>query len=108
LFFQPGLIYTKIKDEPPTTYFDSANVANSLIANGCRIEGSVENSILFRGVKVHEGVRLRNCIVLQNCEIKDNVTIENAILDKEVMVTANKMLCGDQKVPYIAQKRKVI
>ena len=108
LFYKPGLIYTKIKDEPPSKYLENANVRNSLIANGCIIDGTVENSILFRAVKVNKGVHLKNCIVLQNCEIRENVSIENAILDKDVVVKTGRELKGDTAVPFIAAKKKVI
>jgi glucose-1-phosphate adenylyltransferase len=108
LFYKPGLIYTKIKDEPPAKYLRHSDVSNSLIANGCIIDGTVENSILFRAVKVHKGVHLKNCIVLQNCEIRENVSIENAILDKDVVVKTGRELKGDIAVPYIASKKKII
>lgn len=108
LFFQPGLIYTKIKDEPPTKYMKHAQVGNSLIANGCVIDGKVENSILFRGVKVHKGATLKNCIVMQNGEIHAGTSIVNAILDKEVVVEKGRELRGDLSAPFIAAKRKVI
>jgi glucose-1-phosphate adenylyltransferase len=108
LFYKPGLIYTKIKDEPPAKYLQHSNVSNSLIANGCIIDGTVENSILFRAVKVNKGVHLKNSIVLQNCEIRENVSIENAILDKDVIVKAGRELKGHIAVPYIAAKKKII
>lgn len=108
LFFTPGAIYTKIKDEPPARYLQNAQVKNSLVANGCVIEGEVENCILFRGVKVHKGASLRNCIVLQNCEIQDQVNMENAILDKDVMIHSGRILKGAVTAPFIAAKRKVI
>jgi glucose-1-phosphate adenylyltransferase len=108
LFYKPGLIYTKIKDEPPSKYLEHANVHNSLIANGCIINGTVENSILFRAVKVNKGVNLKNCIILQNCEIHENVSIENAILDKDVIVNTGRELKGDMSIPFIAAKKKII
>lgn len=108
LFFQPGLIYTKIKDEPPTKYLRGAKVNHSLIANGCVIDGTVENSILFRGVKVHRGATLRNCIVMQNGEIHSHASIVNAILDKEVVIEQERDLRGGLSAPFIAAKRKVI
>lgn len=108
LFYRPGLIYTKIKDEPPTRYLQNSNVKNALIANGCIIEGEVENCILFRGVKVKKGAVLRNCIVLQNGEIQENVLVENAILDKDVMIHSGRVLKGAITAPFIAAKKKVI
>jgi glucose-1-phosphate adenylyltransferase len=108
LFFQKNLIYTKVKDEPPARYLESAAAKNSLIANGCIIEGKVENSILFRGVKIHKGAYVKNSIILQNCEIEENVIIENAILDKDVFISRGRILTGDNKAPFIAAKTKVI
>jgi glucose-1-phosphate adenylyltransferase len=108
LFFQKDLIYTKVKDEPPAKYSDTAAVKNSLIANGCMIEGKVENSILFRGVKIRKGAYVKNSIILQNCEIEENVIIENAILDKDVFISRGRVLTGDNKAPFIAAKTKVI
>lgn len=108
LFFDQGLIYTKVKDEPPAKYWDNANVTNSMIANGCIIEGTVENSILFRGVKVRKGAHVKNSIVLQNCEIDMNAHIEKAILDKDVLIQSGNVLKGDYRAPFIAVKKKVI
>ncbi|WJH34132.1 glucose-1-phosphate adenylyltransferase subunit GlgD [Paenibacillus aurantius] len=108
LFFKPGSIYTKVKDEPPTKYTPKSFVRNSLIANGCIIDGSVENCILFRGVKVGSGVHLKNSIIMQNCQISERASIENAILDKDVTVSNDTVLKGDPKAPFIAVKRKII
>jgi glucose-1-phosphate adenylyltransferase len=109
LFFQKqGLIYTKVKDEPPAKYLGSAHVRNALIANGCAIEGRVENSLLFRGVNIRKGAVVRNSIILQNCEIEENAMIENAILDKDVFISRGRVLAGDNKAPFVAAKTKVI
>ncbi|KEQ26024.1 glucose-1-phosphate adenylyltransferase subunit GlgD [Paenibacillus tyrfis] len=108
LFFQKNLIYTKVKDEPPARYAENAHARNALIANGCIIEGKVENSILFRGVKIRKGAYVKNSIILQNCEIEENVIIENAILDKDVFISRGRVLTGDKQAPFIASKTKVI
>lgn len=108
LFFQPGLVYTKIKDEPPTRYQSSSKTRNCLVANGCVIEGNVENSILFRGVKVQKGATVKNSIILQNGIIHENADIEHVILDKEVIIGAGRILKGHDLAPFIAVKKKVI
>lgn len=108
LFFKPGTIYTKVKDEPPTHYRNGADVTHSLIANGCDIEGTVFNSILFRGVKVAKGAVVRNSIVMQNGVIGTNGSLENCILDKEVEIRSQQQLRGSTEMPFIALKRKVI
>jgi len=108
LFFKSGLIYTKVKDEPPAKYMIDADVSNSLIATGCYIEGQVENSILFRGVKVHKGAYIKNSIIMQNGEIGAGVILENVICDKDVVITANKQLKGECNYPLIIKKGQVI
>jgi glucose-1-phosphate adenylyltransferase len=108
LFYNPGLIYTKVKDEAPTKYASDADVQNALIANGCVIEGKVENSILFRGVRVAPNAQIKNAIVLQNSVIEMDSKLSNVISDKDVKVGTNKVLIGDVNAPYIIGKSKVI
>ncbi|KEO85252.1 glucose-1-phosphate adenylyltransferase subunit GlgD [Tumebacillus flagellatus] len=108
LFFQPGLVYTKIKDEPPAKYIETADVHNSLIANGCIVQGNVENSILFRGVKVAKGAKIRNSIIMQECEIGEDAVVENMILDKEVCIKRGQSLVGNAAEPIVINKRSII
>lgn len=108
LFFEPGPIFTKVKDEPPTRYRAGSAVTGSLIANGCDIEGRVEGSILFRGVKVHKDAVVRNSIVMQNGVIGEHGLLSNCILDKEVEIRSDQQLMGASDLPYIALKRKII
>ncbi len=105
LFFTNGPIYTKIKDEPPTKYSHESRVKNSIIADGCIIEGIVENSIISRAVSVHSGAEIKNCIILQNCEIKENCKLFNVIMDKNVIVQKGTELTGDEEFPLVIEKR---
>lgn len=107
LFFKNGQIFTKVMDEPPTRYFDSCNVHNSLVANGCMINGTVENSIIARRVVVWEGAVIKNSIIMQNCEIKDNAVLYNVIMDKNNIIEENKELKGDREYPLVIEKRKL-
>ncbi|PKF86382.1 glucose-1-phosphate adenylyltransferase subunit GlgD [Bacillus sp. BA3] len=100
-------VYTKIKHEAPTKYSSSSKVTNSLIANGCDIEGTVENSILFRGVKVKKGAIIRNSIIMQKGVIEEGAIVENIITDKEVRITSEKSVIGS-KQPTVIKKAKVI
>ncbi|RAP78691.1 glucose-1-phosphate adenylyltransferase subunit GlgD [Paenibacillus montanisoli] len=108
LFFEPGPIYTKVKDEPPARYAEGAKTSNSLVANGCVIEGTVINSILFRGVHVHKGAVVRNSIVMQNGIIGEHSFVDHVILDKDVTVEQGRELRGAEVSPFLAVKRKVI
>ena len=108
LFFEPGPIFTKVKDEPPTRYMDGARTVHSLVANGCEIEGTVEGSILFRGVKVRKGAVIRNSIVMQNGIVGADSVLDHVILDKEVTIEAERRLSGMPEAPYVAKKRLIL
>ncbi len=108
LFFHAGPIHTKVKNESPVHYGHHAKVTNSLIANGCIIEGTVENSILFRGVHVQKGVHVKNSILMQKSDIGKNATLEYVILDKDVIITKGKNLQGDPDYPMVVGKKTVL
>lgn len=108
LFFNPGRIFTKIKDKVPAKYADSAVVQNSMIADGCLIEGEVHNSILFRGVNVAKGAIIKNSIVMQDSVIYENAVLENVITDKEVMIGSGRRLIGQESYPVVVGKRAEI
>jgi len=97
-------IYTKVKDEPPAKYNEEANVHNSIVADGCIIEGTVENSILFRGVRVMKGVVIKNSLILQGTTVERNAHLNYCILDKGVTITEGKTLNGDVEWPLIVGK----
>ena len=108
LFYRHGKIYTKVKDAPSTMYLGKTNVNNSLIANGCIIEGTVENSILFRGVRIGKDAIVRNSIVFQDSVIDAGCNINNCVFDKNVVVGKHKVLMGDGGLPYVIKKGVVI
>ncbi len=108
LFFEPGRIYTKVKDEAPSKYMKSAVVKNSLIADGCVIDGYVENSIIFRGVKVVKGARVTNSIIMQGSEIQENATLEHVILDKEVIIRQDIRLTGQKSYLVLIDKGAIV
>ena len=101
-------IYTKVKDEVPAKYGSKAVSANSMVADGCIVEGNIENCILFRNVRIAQGATLKNCIVLQGCEIMEDVSLENVILDKSVLVKRERRLVGQPSFPVIIRKNSII
>ena len=106
--FEGIAINTKIRDDNPTRYIAGAKAVNTMAADGCVIEGTVENSVLFRGVKVGKGAVVKNCILMQDTVIEDGATVEYLITDKEVTVTAGKEVKGTDTYPmYIAKKHTV-
>lgn len=106
--FKENPVQTKIKYEAPTRYLDSANVTNSLVANGCIIGGTVENSVIFRGVQIREGARIVNSVIMQKCVIEANAVIENVIMDKDVHLSKDRILVGDSKRPFVIAKSSKI
>ncbi|MDR2486453.1 MAG: glucose-1-phosphate adenylyltransferase subunit GlgD [Clostridiales Family XIII bacterium] len=108
LFDTDNHIYTKIKDEVPARYLPTAQVRGSLVANGCIIEGEVENSVLFRGVYVGKGTTVRNSIILPGTETGDNAELDYVILDKNVVVRNRTRLVGNEQFPMVIRKGAVV
>ena len=104
LFTKSNPIYTKVRDNMPTIYGLSSKAANSLIADGCIIKGTVENSILFRGVYIAEDAVVKNSIVMQDAYISQGSRINCAILDKEAFVKPNVELSGASSWPIYIGK----
>ena len=101
-------IYTKIKDEVPAKYGTSAQVSNSLVADGCIIDGTVENSIIFRGVKIAKGAVVKNCILMQGTTVNEGCNLNYVISDKDVTVRENRMLMGFETYPIYISKGSVV
>ena len=101
-------VYTKVRDEMPARYAENANCINSLVADGCIIEGTVENSILFRGVRVAPGAHVKNCIIMQDGLVHSDAYIENCILDKQAVIKRNARLIGPDNYPIVIAKNVVI
>ncbi len=108
LLMGPRPIRTKVKDEVPAKYLTEAHASNALLADGCVISGSIENSVLFRGVKVGLGAIIRNSIIMQGCSIGEGCELENVILDKNVYVKAGQRLIGTRNYPLIVKKNMMI
>ncbi len=106
--FSGGPIYTKIRDDTPTRYIQGATVKNVMAADGCVIEGDVENSVIFRGVKIAKGAKVRNCILMQDTVIEPGADVEYLITDKNVTITAGKEMKGTDTYPiYISKSKKI-
>lgn len=97
-------IYTKVRNSAPAKYCESSSVKGSLVADGCIIEGAVENSILFRGVKVGKGTVIKNCILLQDTYVGDNVKLNCVISDKNVVIKDYRNLSGHPTMPFYIDK----
>jgi glucose-1-phosphate adenylyltransferase len=107
IFLKDRPILTKAKDEPPTKYGKNAVVKNSLIANGCKIDGYVENSIIFRGVHIGKDTVIKNSVIMQKSQIGDHSLLEHVISDKDVKVLHSSQINGTASFPYILRKRTI-
>lgn len=101
-------IYTKSKDSVPARYYEGCQVKNSIISDGCRIEGTVENSLISRDVRIGKGAVVKNSIIMQNTEIMKDVFLDHVILDKDVIVRENRRLSGHVTYPVVVEKASIV
>ena len=97
-------IYSKVQDLPPAKYNAGSNVKNSLVASGCIINGTVENSILFKKVFVGNNCVIKNSIILNDVYLGDNTHIENCIVESRDTIRANSYYCGEGEVKIVVEK----
>lgn len=97
-------VFTKVRNSSPTSYMEGAIVRNSLIADGCIIHGTVENSILFRGVKVGKNTHIKNSIIMQDTLTGENVYLNCVITDKNVVIRDGRVLSGHETRPFFIDK----
>lgn len=108
LFTRERPVYTKVRDDMPAIYGLGSTVKNSLVADGCSIDGDVENCILFRGVQIGKGAVVRNSIIMQGSYISEGVHLDCVIADKSVVVRPHKTVTGTNTYPVYIGKGIVI
>ena len=101
-------IYTKLRDDNPTRYIAGAKAVNTMAADGCVIEGTVENCVLFRGVKIGKGAVVKNCVLMQDTVIGAGATAEYIITDKKVVISDGKEVKGCDSYPVYISKGSVV
>lgn len=108
VFLKNRPILTKIYDEAPTYYGEDAEVSDSLIADGSRIEGTVENSIIFRGCTIAKDAVVKDSIVLSNSSIGEGVELSYVVTDKGVTVRENRKMVGGATYPVAIAKNATV
>ncbi len=109
LFWAPNRpVYTRVRNSTPTYYAPTSTVRNSLIADGCIVEGEVENSILFRGVHIGKHCKVRNSILMRDTLIEEGVTLNCVICDKMAVIKSGKHFSGCDELPYYISKGKLV
>ena len=94
IFMEDWPIYTRTNDSAPTHYTDTSSVMHAVISNGCRIEGTVENSVIGRGCTIKAGAIVKNSVVLPGCYIGEDVILDNVVVDKKARITRMKEVVG--------------
>ncbi len=101
-------IYTKVHNSSPSVYKPSANVENSMIADDCVIEGTVINSVLFRGVKVEKGAVVKNSVLFSGTHVGSDASVNCIVADKNVYISDFVNLSGNENMPFYIQKSRKV
>lgn len=104
LFKNGWTIYTQTNDSCPTRFTESASVCDSVIANGCVIEGKVEGSIIGRNVTIKKGAVVKNSILMTDCVIGEDVKLNHVVVDKYATVNRAKKLEGTEELPTYVKR----
>ena len=108
LFDPEWPIYTRTNDSCPTHYYETAQIRNSVVSNGCQVEGTIENSILGRGCIIHKDAVIKNSVVLSGAEIGEGVHVENQVVDKMVKILHVKEVVSDPALPGYIKRRDIL
>ena len=101
-------IFTRVHNSAPTAHTKTAKVSNSMIADECVIEGTVINSVVFRGVKIEKGAVVKNSVLFHGTTVCKNASLNCIVTDKDVVVSQGVTLSGNENMPFYIQKgRKV-
>ena len=101
-------VYTKVRDRVPCYYGEDCEIQNVLIADGCMLEGEVEDSVLFRQVTIGKGAEVEHCIIMNDCVVGEGAELKYVILDKDVTVTPGAKVCGTKEHPVVIKKGETV
>ncbi len=108
LFNRERPVYTKTRDDMPTRYGTHSDVKNSLVADGCIIDGTVKNCILFRGVHIRKGATAENSILMQGVDVRENAVVKYVVSDKNAVIDNKEPVCGTNRKAFIIKKNQMI
>ena len=101
-------VFTKVRDRVPSYYGEGCQVKNSILADGCMLEGAVENSVLFRQVTVGKDAQVKNCVIMNDTVVGEGAQLECVILDKDVTVRPGAKLCGTPSHPLVVRRGEIV
>lgn len=108
IFNENQPILTRTKDSVPTKYGDNACVKNCFVADGCVIDGHVENSVIFRNVRIDAGAKIKNSVIMQNSHVESEASLNCAVVDKNAIVTPYKKLHAEKSLPIVVKKGRIV
>lgn len=97
-------VYSKVEDQPPAKYNAGAKIKNSLIASGCIVNGTVEDSIIFKEAYIGNNCYIKNSIILNDVYIGDNTYIENCIVESRGTMRANSYYKGENGIEIVVER----
>ena len=101
-------VYTKVRDRVPCYYGEEAEMDDCIVADGCMLEGKVEESVLFRQVTICEDAEVENCIIMNDSVVGKGAKLKYVILDKDVTVTPGAKLYGTKEHPIVIKKGETV
>lgn len=108
LFNAAHPVYTKVRDRVPTYYGENCDIEDVVVADGCMLDGTVKNSVLFRQVTVAEGASVEDCVIMNNTVVGAGSELKNVILDKDVTVTPGTKLIGSAANPIVIKRGETV
>ena len=101
-------VFTRVRDRVPSYYGEGCQIKNSILADGCMLEGAVENSVLFRQVTIGKNAQVRNCVIMNDTVVGEGAQLECVILDKDVVVRPGAKLCGTLSHPLVVKRGEIV
>ncbi len=108
LYRKEAPVFTKVHNSAPVVYKTGAKVESSMIADECVIEGTVINSVLFRGVHVAKGAVVKDSVLFRGTYVGKNATVNCIVTDKDVHISDNVTLSGNENMPFYVQKNRKV
>ena len=101
-------VFTKVRDRVPSYYGENCEIKNSILADGCMLEGQVENSVLFRQVAIGANAQVQNCVIMNDTVVGEDCQLQYVILDKDVVVRPGAKLCGTPNHPLVIKRGEIV
>ncbi len=108
LFGRNHPVYTKVRDRVPTYYGENCEIEDCIVADGCMLDGQVEECVLFRNVTVCPGAEVENCVIMNDTVVGEGAELKYVILDKDVTVRPGAKLTGTKKNPIIVKRGETV